>query len=45
MRQAGLPPQLIYAYERTGFLVNKEGYDAMRPEDRKEYDAAIDECC
>ena len=43
MRAAGIPPQLIYAYERTGFLLSKEGYKSLSPEDKAEYDAAIDE--
>ena len=41
MRVAGIPPQLIYAYERTGFLLSKEGYKSLSPEDKAEYDAAI----
>ena len=43
MRMAGIPPQLIYAYERTGFLLLEEGYKSLAPEERAEYDAAIDE--
>lgn len=43
MREAGIAPQLIYAYERTGFLLSKEGYESLSPEDKAEYDAAIDE--
>ncbi len=43
MRESGFPPEFIYAYEKTGFLVSEDGYKAMRPEDRREYDAAIDE--
>jgi hypothetical protein len=41
MRAADIPPQLIYAYERTGFLLSKEGYQSLSPEDKAEYDAAI----
>jgi hypothetical protein len=41
MRSAGIPPQLIYAYDRTGFLLSKEGYKTLSPEDKAEYDAAI----
>ena len=26
MRAADMPPQLIYAYQRTGFLLSQEGY-------------------
>jgi hypothetical protein len=43
MRSAGIPPQLIYAYDRTGFLLSKEGYQSLSPEDKAEYDAAIAE--
>ena len=44
LRAAGIPPHLIYAYEKTGLLVEGEhGYNALAPEDRAEYDAAIDE--
>ena len=43
MRAADMPPQLIYAYDRTGFLLSKEGYQSLSPEDKAEYDAAIAE--
>ncbi|MPZ36174.1 MAG: hypothetical protein GEV13_35385 [Rhodospirillales bacterium] len=43
MRAADSPPHLIYAYERTGFLLSKEGYQSLSPEDKAEYDAAIEE--
>jgi len=43
MRAAGTRPELIFAYERTGFVVNREGYRQMSRADRAEYDAAIDE--
>jgi hypothetical protein len=43
MRAADMPPQLIYAYERTGFLLSKEGYEGLSSEDKAEYDAAIAE--
>jgi hypothetical protein len=43
MLAAGTPPQFVYAYQKTGFLVNETGYKNMSPEDRAEYDAAIDE--
>jgi hypothetical protein len=43
MRAAGTPPHLVYAYAKTGFVVNKHGYKRMKPEDRAEYDAAIEE--
>jgi hypothetical protein len=43
MRVAGIPPQFIYAYERTGLLLLEEGYKNLAPEEKAEYDAAIDE--
>src|SRR5216684_3514129 len=43
MLAAGTPPQFVYAYQKTGFLVNETGYENMSSEDRAEYDAAIDE--
>ena len=43
MRAAGIPPHLIYAYEKTGFLLLEEGYESLSPQQRFEYDAAIDE--
>ena len=43
MRAAGIPPQLIFAYERTGFLLSEEGYKSLSPEDKAEYDDAIAE--
>jgi hypothetical protein len=43
MRAASIPPQLIYAYERTGFLLLEEGYKNLAREDKAEYDAAIAE--
>ena len=43
MRAAGIRPELIYAYDRTGFLLSKEGYQNLSPEDKAEYDAAIAE--
>ena len=43
MRKAGIRPELIYAYERTGLILLEEGYENLSPVDRAEYDAAIDE--
>ena len=43
MRAAGLRPELVYAYERTGFLLLEDGYRHLSAKDRAEYDAAIDE--
>lgn len=43
MKAAGLPPQLIFAYAKTGLLV-MEGMEHMAdPDDLAEYNAAIDE--
>lgn len=41
MKAAGVRPELIYAYEKTGFLL-MEGMDYAKPI-RDEYDAAIEE--
>jgi hypothetical protein len=43
MRSAGIRPEIIYAYERTGFLLDEAGYKNLSPGDKAEYDAAIDE--
>ena len=43
MRAAGIRPELIYAYERTGLLLSEEGYKSLSAADKAEYDAAIDE--
>ena len=43
MLAAGTPPHFVYAYQKTGFIVDEAGYKSMSPEDRAEYDAAIDE--
>jgi hypothetical protein len=43
MLAAGTPPHFVYAYQKTGFIVTEAGYKSMSPEDRAEYDAAIDE--
>lgn len=43
MRTAGVRPEIIYAYERTGFLLNETGYRSLSAADKAEYDAAIDE--
>jgi hypothetical protein len=43
MRTAGIPPHLIYAYERTGLLLMEDGYKNLSTKDKAEYDAAIDE--
>jgi hypothetical protein len=43
MLAAGTPPHFVYAYQKTGFIVNEDGYKSMSPEDRAEYDAAVAE--
>lgn len=43
MRFAGIRPAVIYAYERTGLLVDEASYKKLSPHDRREYDAAFDE--
>ena len=43
MLAAGTPAHFVYAYQKTGFVVNETGYKNMSPEDRAEYDAAIEE--
>ena len=43
MLAAGTPPQFVYVYQKTGLLVNETGYKNMSPEDRAEYDSAMDE--
>ena len=43
MLAAGTPAHIVYAYQKTGFIVNETGYKNMLPEDRAEFDAAIDE--
>jgi hypothetical protein len=43
MKKAGIRGELIYAFEKTGLILNAEGYENVLPEDRAEWDAAIDE--
>jgi hypothetical protein len=43
MRSAGIRPEIVYAYEQTGFLLDEAGYKNLSPKDKVEYDAAIDE--
>ncbi len=43
MLAAGTPAHLVYAYQRTGFILSETAYKNMSPEDRAEYDAAIAE--
>jgi hypothetical protein len=43
LKKSGVAPELVYAYAKTGFIVNERGYTNMPPEDRAEYEAAIEE--
>lgn len=43
MRRAGIRPELVHAYERTGLLLLEEGYKNLSASDKAAYDAAIDE--
>jgi len=43
MREAGLPPGLIYAFEKTGRLVSDENVDLISQEDLDEWRAAVEE--
>lgn len=43
MKKAGIRPEIVYAYKKTGFFPNKAAYEKMSPQDRAEWDAAIDE--
>lgn len=33
MRSAGIPPELIYAYERTGFMLTEDAYRSLSAEE------------
>jgi hypothetical protein len=44
MRKAGVQPEIMYAFEKTGlFPKGNADYDRMLPEDREQWDAAIDQ--
>ncbi len=43
MIKARIRPELIYAYRRTGRIVNRTGYLNLSPDERAEWDAAIEE--
>ena len=43
MRRAGLRPELIYAFEKTGRLVTESNLDALSEGEIKEWEEAIDE--
>jgi len=43
MRRAGLAPELVYAFEKTGLLVTTMNQDLIPEKDLEEWDAAIAE--
>ena len=43
MKQAGLDPALIYAFEKTGLLVTEENQHMLPESDVAGWEAAIDE--
>jgi hypothetical protein len=43
MRRAGTPPQIVYAYRKTGLLISEVSRDTASPEALAEWDAAITE--
>jgi hypothetical protein len=43
MRSAGVRPELIHAYQQTGFLLDEAGYNRLSKADKMEYDAAVDD--
>jgi hypothetical protein len=43
MRAAGTDPLLVYVYQKTGFILNEQGYKNLSREDRAEYEAAVEE--
>ncbi len=43
MRRAGIAPELIYAFEKTGLLVTTMNQDLIPEKDLEDWDAAIGE--
>ena len=43
MAAAGIRPELIYAFKRTGRIVTERNQSLLTPEELREWDAAIDE--
>jgi hypothetical protein len=43
MAKADLPPEIIYAYKKTGLLVSEMNRNRLSDEDLEEWNAAIDE--
>ena len=43
MRKAGIPEQLIYAYEKTGLVLSERSVKTVAKQDLDDYNTAIDE--
>lgn len=43
MTNAGVPPHLIFAYERTGICPDERGYSRLTAVDKAAWEAAIEE--
>ena len=43
MRSIGIPPELIYAFEKTGLIVTEMNLNLISKKDPAEWDAAIEE--
>ena len=43
LEKAGVPPPIVHAFKRTGWIVDRQGYERLSEVDRREWDAAIDE--
>jgi hypothetical protein len=43
MRRAGMAPEIIYAFEKTGFLVTTMNQDLVPEKDLEDWDNAIEE--
>jgi hypothetical protein len=43
MEAAGIPPELIYAFKRTGLLVAEESYATLPEAERRAYIEALEE--
>ena len=45
MREAGVDPAVIYAYQKTERIVSRENWKFLSPSERKEWNDAIREWC
>lgn len=43
MKEAGVPPQFIYAWQKTGMLVSEQNYSQFSKADLREWNRAIQE--